>query len=106
MTDAHGFVREEDIFLDMLDESELDHLFEKEINNMRPEVISYRYVLIYFIKLLWLPGFLAECSRRLCPHMDSENKRNKSKFDTQLPVGIEFGSPVHELGYNHGTMFC
>ena len=40
MTDAHGFVREEYIFLDMLDESELDHLFEKEINNMRPEVID------------------------------------------------------------------
>ena len=37
--------------------------------------------------------------------MDSENKFNQSKFDTQLPVGIEFWLPVHELGYNHGTMF-
>ena len=28
----------------MLDESELDHLFEEEINNMRREVISYIYM--------------------------------------------------------------
>ena len=41
----------------MLDESELDHLFEEEIDNMRREVISYIYVLIYFIKLLWLSRF-------------------------------------------------
>ena len=67
MTDAHDCVRKEDIFLDMLDERELDHLFEEEINNMRREVMSYRYVLIYFVKLLSLSRFLAEYSRPLCP---------------------------------------
>ena len=54
MTDAYSFVRGEtlDLFLDMFDESELDHLFEQEIDNMRREVISYRYALICFIRLL------------------------------------------------------
>ena len=49
MTDADGFVREErvDIFLGMLDESELEQLFEEET-----EVISYEHVLIYFTGLL------------------------------------------------------
>ena len=67
MTDAHGFVRGEDIFLDMLDESELDHLSEEEMDNLRREVISYRYVLICFIKLLRLSRFLAEYFKSLCP---------------------------------------
>ena len=54
MDDADGFVRGEtlDLFLDMFDESELDHLFEKEMDNVRREVISYRYVLICFITSL------------------------------------------------------
>ena len=52
--DADGFVRGEtlDLFLDMLDESELDHLFKEEMDNMRCEVISHRYALICFIRLL------------------------------------------------------
>ena len=62
MTDAYSFVRGEtlDLFLDMFDESELDHLFEQEIDNMRREVITYRYALICFIRLLWFYRFLAE----------------------------------------------
>ena len=54
MTDADGFVREErvDIFLGMLDESELGQLFEEETDNIRLEVISYQHVLIYFTGLL------------------------------------------------------
>ena len=90
----------------MLDESELDHLFEEEINNMRREVISYIYM-FWFI----LSNYCDYLDFRLSipdvyvPHMDSENKFNQSKFDIQLPVGIEFWLPVHELGYNHGTMF-
>ena len=54
MTDADGFVREEtvDIFLGMLDKSELEQLFEEETDNIRLEVISYEHVLIYFIGLL------------------------------------------------------
>ena len=54
IADADSFVRGEilDIFIDILDESELDHLFEEEMDNIKHEVISYIYVLIYFIKLL------------------------------------------------------
>ena len=54
MADAGGFVRGEilDLFRDMFDESELDNLFEEEMNNLRREVISYRYALICFIRLL------------------------------------------------------
>ena len=54
MADGDGFVRTEtlDIFLSMVDEGELDHLFEEKMNNIRREVISSRYVLIYFIRLL------------------------------------------------------
>ena len=54
MADAGGFVRGEtlDLFRDMFDESELDNLFEEEMNNLRREVIPYRYALIYFIRLL------------------------------------------------------
>ena len=33
-----------DIFLCVLAESKLDHLFEEEMDNVRREVISYRYV--------------------------------------------------------------
>ena len=53
MADADDFVRREtlDIFIDILDESELDHLFEEEMDNIKYEVISDIYVLIYFIKL-------------------------------------------------------
>ena len=53
MANADGFVRGEklDIFLGILDESELDHLFAEEMDNIRHEVISYRCVLIYFIEL-------------------------------------------------------
>ena len=53
MADADGFVRGEtlDIFIDILAESELDHLFEEEMDNIKHEVISYIYGLIYFIKL-------------------------------------------------------
>ena len=55
-----GFVKGEtlNIFLGILNESELDHLFEEEIDNIRREVIklvdmwAYRYVLIYFITFL------------------------------------------------------
>ena len=45
MADVDGFVRGEtlDIFLGMLDEGELDHLFEEEMDNIRRKVISYRY---------------------------------------------------------------
>ena len=55
MADADGFVRGEtlDIFIDILAESELDHLFEEEMDNIKHEVISYIYALIYFIKLLY-----------------------------------------------------
>ena len=62
MADAGGFVRGEtlDLFRDMFDESELDDLFEEEMNNLRREVISYRYALICFIRLLWFYRFLAE----------------------------------------------
>ena len=54
MDDADGFVRGEtlDLFLDMFDERELDNLFEEEMDNLRREVISYRYALISFIRLL------------------------------------------------------
>ena len=53
MADADGCVRGEtpDIFLDILDERKLDHLFEEEVDNIKHEVVSYRYVLISFIKL-------------------------------------------------------
>ena len=44
----------------MFDESELDHLFKEEMDNLRREVISYRSILIYFIWLLWFYRFLAE----------------------------------------------
>ena len=51
---ARPFVRGEtlDLFLDIFIESELENLFEEEVDNMRREVISYRYVLICFISLL------------------------------------------------------
>ena len=57
---VEGFVRGEtlNIFLGILNESELDHLFEEEIDNIRREVIklvdmwAYGYVLIYFITFL------------------------------------------------------
>ena len=54
MAEEDGFVRVEtlDIFLSMVDEGELDPLFEEEMINIRREVISYRYVSIYFIRLL------------------------------------------------------
>ena len=39
-------------FFGMLDESKLDHLFEEEMNTIRREIISYRYILIYLIRLL------------------------------------------------------
>ena len=53
MADADGFVRGEtmDFFLDIFNESELDNLFEEERDNIRREVISYRYVLICFARL-------------------------------------------------------
>ena len=61
MADGDGFVRTEtlDIFLSMVDEGELDHLFEEKMNNIRREVISYKYVSIYFIRLLWCSRYLA-----------------------------------------------
>ena len=57
---VEGFVRGEtlNIFLGILNENELDHLFEEEIDNIRREVIklvdmwAYGYVLIYFITFL------------------------------------------------------
>ena len=54
MADADGCVRGEtpDIFLDIIDESKLDHLFEEDMDNIKHEAISYRHVLIYSIKLL------------------------------------------------------
>ena len=51
MADADGFVRKETLFLGMLDESKLDHLLEEEMDNIRREVMPYKYVLIYFIRL-------------------------------------------------------
>ena len=54
MGDADGFARGEtqNIFLGMLVESELDNLFEEEMDNVRREAIFHRYVFIYFIRLL------------------------------------------------------
>ena len=54
MADADGIVRGETLglFLDIFNESELDHLFDKEMDNIRREVISYRYVLICFVRLI------------------------------------------------------
>ena len=51
MADADGFGRGEtlDIFLTMFDENELGHLFKEKIDNIRREVISHRYIFIYFI---------------------------------------------------------
>ena len=68
MADADGFVRGEtlDIFIDILAESELDHLFEEEMDNIKHEVISYIYALIYFIKLLYFSRFLAKYFKSLC----------------------------------------
>ena len=42
MTDTDGFVRREtlNIYVGMFDESELDHLFEEEMYNIRREVIG------------------------------------------------------------------
>ena len=42
MADADGFVRGEtlNIFLGMLDERELDHLFEEKIDNIKRKVMS------------------------------------------------------------------
>ena len=55
-----GFVRGEtlNIFLGILNESKLHHLFEEEIDNIRCQVIkpvdmwAYKYVLIYLITFL------------------------------------------------------
>ena len=47
----------------MFDESELDRLFEEEMDNIRLEVISYKYVLIFFARLLLFYRFLAEYSK-------------------------------------------
>ena len=54
MADADGFVKGKTMyfFLDIFNESELDHLFDKEMDNIRREVISYRYVLICFVRLI------------------------------------------------------
>ena len=60
MADADGFVRAESLVLGMFDESELDHLFEEEMEYIRRKVICCRYVLFYFIRLLWFYRFLAE----------------------------------------------
>ena len=54
MADADGFFRGEtlDIFLGMLDESKFDLLIEEEMENIGPEVISYRqnrYTIWYLI---------------------------------------------------------
>ena len=38
-----------DIFWRMFDENELDYLFKEEMDNILREVISCRYILIYFI---------------------------------------------------------
>ena len=44
MADADGFIRREtlDIFLGMLDKSELDHLFEDEMDNVRQTNVILR----------------------------------------------------------------
>ena len=47
MANVDGFVRGETLV--MFNENELDHLFEEEMDNIRHEVTSYRYILIYFI---------------------------------------------------------
>ena len=69
MTGAAGFFWGEilNVFLGMLDESELDHLFKEEMDNIRHKVLSCRYILIYFIRLLTFFRFLAEHFRSLCP---------------------------------------
>ena len=39
-----------DNVLGMLNENKSYHLFEEKIDNIRREVIPYKYVLIYFIR--------------------------------------------------------
>ena len=67
---ANGFIRGEtlDIFLGMLDhgENKLDNLFEGEIDNIKREVIFYRYVFIYFIRLLRFCRYLVEYFKSFC----------------------------------------
>ena len=41
----------------MVNENELDHLFEGEMDNIGRQIISDRYVLICFIRLLFLEIF-------------------------------------------------
>ena len=62
MADADGIVRGETLglFLDIFNESELDHLFDKGMDNIRREEISYRYALICFVRLIWFHRFLSE----------------------------------------------
>ena len=55
--------------------------------------LRQRYVLIYFIKLL----SFSRIFQVYAPCIDSEHKLHQKKFDTQQPVGIEPGPPVHEL---------
>ena len=71
ITDPDGFVRREtlNIFLGMLDESELDQAFEEEMDNIKRDIIFYRYLLICFIRLLQFSRFFAEYFKSLClPH--------------------------------------
>ena len=59
MADADGFVRGKtlDIFWSMLNENELDHLLEKEMDNIRCEAISYRYILFVLSSYCGLTDF-------------------------------------------------
>ena len=54
MADADGCVRGEtpDIFLDILDERELDHLFEEEVDNIKHEVVSYSFFFDLFHQII------------------------------------------------------
>ena len=54
MADADGCVRGEtpDIFLDILDERELDHLFEEEVDNIKHEVVSYSFFFYLFHQII------------------------------------------------------
>ena len=75
MAGVNGFNRGEtlDVFLGMLDESELFHLFKEEMDNIRGEVISSRYDFSRF-----LPKYL----KSLCLRCDFEQKIHQHKLCT------------------------
>ena len=81
------------------------HVFKEQMdNNIRHEVISYRYVLICFTRLLWFSRFLAEHFKSLCvQHWFWTSSK-------QLWYLVISGSRTRitysrTRGYNHCTMF-